>query len=131
MFVSRSALFRKTSRQGYTKQLYLNILNGIAALVGTITSTTAATRPRWRYLFVLLHTLLSFLTRGYSIPPNGAQGERRTQLAEVMLNRSQRCAPRNPNKVPARQQAGSQAHHLIIGGLPPLDNWASLRVAAG
>lgn len=61
-----------------------------------LNSTAAATRPRRCHLFVLLHTLLSILTRGYFIPPNGAQGERKAQLAEALLSRSQRCAPQTP-----------------------------------
>lgn len=46
VFVSRSASFRKNIPTRVYKQLYFNILNGIAALVGTINGTTAATRPR-------------------------------------------------------------------------------------
>jgi len=67
VFVSRSALFRKTYLQAIgssqpkpqknQQPVPIKQNPAIPWLAYTINSAAAATRPRWRYLFVLLHTL--------------------------------------------------------------------------
>jgi hypothetical protein len=56
-------------------------------LAYTINSTTAAERPRWHYLFVLLHTFHAFLTHSYYCPLKSLLGQRDALVLLLRDNR--------------------------------------------